>query len=218
MNLSDKFKGVLADYDGTVLDSMEHLAINGVEVLKSQGVQVEVEEFICQYIQPFRKLYTHFGLKCDSPEDLDVYLNKYWEISHKNNFKSGFFPEVFEAFHRLKDSGVQLGIISAAKRDAILNRLTEEGHSDLFDAKHVVGESDSKVAAIKEFCELNKLNPDQVLMVGDVPSDIEYGKAAGVKTAGFVYQGYNESIFARLKKRLEDAEPDFIFSNWKEIV
>jgi phosphoglycolate phosphatase-like HAD superfamily hydrolase len=191
MNLSDKFKAVLADYDGTVLDSMEHLALNGVEVFKSQGVIVEVEEFICQYIQPFRKLYTHFGLKCDTPEEMEVYLNKYWEVSHKNNFRSDFFPEVFEAFLRLKGKGLQLGI---------------------------VGESDSKVAAIKEFCEINKLKPEEVLMVGDVPSDIEYGKTAGVRTAGFVYKGYPDKIFSRMKKRLEDAKPDFIFTDWKEII
>ncbi len=217
MNISEQFKAVLADYDGTVLDSMEHLALNGTEVFQSQGVKVDVEEFICQYIQPFSKLYAHFGLKCDTPEDVEVYKLKYWEVSHKNNFRSDFFPEVFEAFHRLKNSGVQLGIISAAKRDAILNRLAEEGKHDLFDAKHVVGESDSKVSAIQEFCRINNLRTDQVLMVGDVPSDIVYGKEAGVKTAGFVYSGYKEKIFSRMRQRLEESKPDFIFTDWKEI-
>ncbi len=218
MNISGKFQAILADYDGTVLNSMEHLALNCVEMYKAEGLDVEVEEFICQYIQPFRTLHSHFGLKCETLEEQELYNKKYWEISEKNNFKSDFFPGAFDAFRRLKEKGLQRGIISAAKRDAILSRLVEENQSDLFDAKHVVGQSDSKVEAIKEFCRVNKLDPEQVLMVGDVPSDIEYGKLAGVKTAGFVFKEYSDKIFPRMKKRLEDVSPDYFFSDWKEVV
>lgn len=217
LKISHKFDAVLADYDGTVLNSMEHLAINATEMYRQEGVEVELEEFICQYIQPFTKLHSHFGLKCETLEEQDLYNKKYWEVSDRNNFRSEMFPGALDALKRLHRNGLVLGIVSAAKKSAIHSRFEEEGVGNLFDGDHIVGESDRKVDAIKAFCVKNNLDPDKVLMIGDVPSDLEYGKQAGVKVAGFVWNGYPEKIFTRLKSRLEQTANDFIFSDWKNL-
>ncbi len=215
--MKHKFDAILADYDGTVLDSMMHLALNCTEMYREQGIEVDPNEFICQYIQPFAKLHTHFGLQCTTIEEQDEYNRKYWVVSDRNNFRSEMFPDALETFKKLHAGGVQLGIVSAAKKDAIMDRLSEEGVANLFDKDHIVGESDRKVEAIKRFCEKNNLDPKRVLMIGDVPSDIEYGKQAGTLTAGFVYKGYDPEIYKRLRARLEQAQPDYIFSDWNEL-
>lgn len=217
-NIREKFDAILADYDGTVLDSMMHLALNATEMYREHGIEVDPNEFICEYIQPFSKLHSHFGLKTDTEEEQVKLAKNYWEVSDRNNFRSEIFPEVLDVFKTLHRQGLQLGIISAAKRDAILSRFEEEGVSNLFDAEHVVGESDKKVEAILKFCEKNSLDPQRVLMIGDVPSDIDYGKQAKVKTAGFVYSGYDPEIHRRLWLRLEAIEPDYIFSDWQQLL
>ncbi|MDB4939697.1 MAG: HAD-superfamily hydrolase, subfamily variant 3 [Candidatus Doudnabacteria bacterium] len=213
-NIVGKFDALLADYDGTILNSMEHLALNAVEMYKEHGITVEVNEFICEYIQPFSKLHSHFGLKCDTLEEQEQFNKKYWTISDRNNFRSEFFPGALQTLKKLHQSGIQLGIVSAAKKQSILDRFSEERVADLFDAAHIVGESDRKVDAIKSFFQKNNLKPERVLMLGDVPSDLDYGKAAGVKVAGFVYSGYPKEVHARLKERLTQSEPDFIFEEW----
>src|SRR6185369_3961638 len=121
-----------------------------------------------------------------------------WIISDRNNFRSEFFSGALETLKKLHASQLQLGIVSAAKKQSILDRFMEEGVVGLFDAAHVVGESDRKVDAIKSFYQKNNLNPERVLMLGDVPSDLEYGKAAGVRVAGFVSSAYSKEVYDRL--------------------
>jgi HAD superfamily hydrolase (TIGR01549 family) len=217
-NIKEKFDAILADYDGTILDSMMHIAIITTELYRENGIEVDLHEFICQYIQPFNKLHQHFGLKSITEEDQENYSKRYWEISDQKKFKSEFFPEAIGVLKKLHEQGVQLGIVSAARKEDILSRFKDEGFSDLFDEDHIVGRSDKKVDAIIKFCQKNNLKPERVLMVGDAPSDIEYGKEAGVKTAGFVHKSYPEQVHTRLLARLQVLEPDYIFSDWNEFL
>lgn len=124
----------------------------------------------------------------------------------------GLFPETKRVLLHLKELGVKTGIITRNCREAVLELLPEREklYNCLLTRDDVQRVKPHPSHLLKA---LNILNhpPENALMVGDHPMDIETGKRAGVRTAA-VACGHS-SI-----EKLIDSQPDLLATDCSELL
>jgi phosphoglycolate phosphatase len=181
-----KFKAVLFDKDGTLVDSIDkyHSAINAA--LQKFGFEPwSRETFI-------RRLWgKKFRANIDSIL-FDVPKEKMEEIyaEYRKNLPlfdgiEKLFPWTIPTFEMLKAMGLKLAVVTGTDRLIALKILEKFGMLRYLDL--VVGgdEAEPKPSPepILKACKNLGLDARGVLYVGDTPVDAEAGKAAGCATA-----------------------------------
>ncbi|MBI2984678.1 MAG: HAD family hydrolase [Candidatus Kerfeldbacteria bacterium] len=109
--------------------------------------------------------------------------------------------ELNEACRRLRQAGCRLGVVSNISTDSLEAVLTEGGLRDHFDV--VSGEAYDKPQALRQAVIELGLDPAAAMYVGDLASDIEAGRRAGLQ-AGAVLTGFDR------RQELERAKPDLL--------
>jgi pyrophosphatase PpaX len=205
-----KFKGIVFDRDGTLFDSLD-------VILRSfdYGIEPFTEK------RPSRKEWiAAFG-----PAELDV-LAKFIPIEHKqaafNRFfeyyrdhfhEIHFYPGMRELLFRLKETGAKLMLFTGGGHVSTHFCLEQTGILHLFDAL-ICGEDvqhpKPNPEGILKLLQEQKINPSEMIVVGDAGSDIEAGKAAGIFTAWLCW-----SENAKLSQ--PKVEPDFSCISVREL-
>lgn len=206
-----KYDAIIFDWDGVIYDSIAQVAQNSVEVCKTYGVDITTDHYYKHFSQPWWVWYRDLGIPTETDEQKIELDRRYWEIHKLTHADHQIFPDVVETLQGLEEKGIHLGIISAGLGETIKSILKKENLDSLFSEQDIIYRADHKVERIKEFCERNNFDLDKVLMVGDLPSDIENGEEAGVKTVGIARW---ESAIERLKK----FQPDYLFESLTEIL
>lgn len=194
---------ILFDWDGVLYDGMHNIGLTALEVCNEFGKEVDMEYFMENYSQPWWRFYQKVGIPIETEEEKQKIYNLYHQIADTSGRASDIYPEISKTLRELTEKGLQLGIMSAGKLERIKSILDKKGLLDLFDEKHIVGFAHEKADAIRQFYTQNNLSPDKVLMVGDLPSDLEDGRSAGVKVAAM-------ARFESATKRLGAYNPDFL--------
>lgn len=175
-----KYKAIVFDMDGTLIDSDEVVISTWEELVKAykdKDHQYEREYFrrfsgpsldssidfmFPEYDHDFIK--TQYGLR----------TSKYYEMYCK------LFDGAKEVLTALKNDGYKLAILTTKKREKTLYCLKKYGVYDLFSlvvaAEDVVKQKPDSEGLIK-IKDYFKLNSDEVLYVGD--NDIDYLTASG---------------------------------------
>jgi len=181
-----KFKAVLFDKDGTLVDSIDkyHSAINAA--LHKFGFEPwSRETFI-------RRLWgKKFRANIDSvlfgvPEDkmLEIYEEYRRNLPLFDGIEK-LFPWTIPTFEMLKAMGLKLAVVTGTDRLIALKILEKFGMLRYLDL--VVGGDEAapkpSPEPILKACKNLELDVKDVLYVGDTPVDAEAGKAAGCATA-----------------------------------
>ncbi|CAH0535486.1 Phosphoglycolate phosphatase [Vibrio stylophorae] len=209
-----KFKGLLFDKDGTLLE-FHNLWLNvshGVsQVVKDysnqhQGHQNVTITALLSAIGIEGDVVLNHGLLASNPvEDIaqawfdmlapDVSIAAFTQVT-KAAFNQQVkhhcewiqaLPGVTEKLRAFKQQGIYLGIATADTKDATLYSLAKAGLSELFD---YIGYSDGDIepkpapALLNAFCQQCGIEPHEVIMFGDTVSDMEFGHRAGAKKVG----------------------------------
>lgn len=189
-------QGVIFDVDGTLVDSNDVHARAWVDAFTEQGYDVS-----------FDKVRGLIGMGGDNllPEVIDKEKDspEGKQLSERRSaiFKERYlptikpFPEVDALLTRMRDSGVKLVIASSAQDDELTALLEIAKATNFFmattsadDAKNSKPDPDIVQAAL----ERGKFKPEQVVMIGDTPYDIESAGKAGVKVIAFRCGGWND--------------------------
>jgi len=198
-------KAVLFDFDGVLFDSM-HRAHRGVcEVFLESGLNVPgFEEFYKTLEVPFATYYRKYGVRAPMEEIWKLFLKGAGDEVLE------LFPEVQEVLQNLAEKGLVLGIATSNAKDFVEKNLKRTKIHPHF---HFVacGDTKLKVATIRKFFKQHHVAPQNVLFVGDMPSDIRDGRKAGVKTVGYISR--KEARYG-----LERAKPDHLIVNLKKIL
>ncbi len=197
---------VLFDWDGVLLNSMSKVAKVTEEVCRILGKEGITQEFVIEnYIQPWWRFYEKIGIPASTEAEQQKIKDVFFKVFDSQDAEDELYPDVGDTLKQLIEKGIQIGIISAGNMDSIKNILKSKGLMQYFDEKNLVGSSHEKTTAIIRFCEDNNISPDKVLMVGDLPSDLEDGRRAGVKIAGMARS-------EQAVNKLSAYNPDFIMS------
>ncbi len=191
-----KYKYILWDMDGTLVDTYEGVSKSLAPAMEYYGVHMDTEDYYPFIGPPMREsLPRHTDVAEDRLEDLIARFRvRYNTIGV---FECALFPDVPETLTALRGAGYIQVIASSKPEVRCRDILGKFGITDLFD--EVVGASmdgriDSKIEVLDEvFARLRArdadFSPEQTVLIGDTRYDADGARQAGIDCIGVSY-GY----------------------------
>ena len=189
-------RGVIFDIDGTLIASNEAHAQSWVETLSEAGYDV-----------PFDVIWPMIGMGGDkllpaaagiaSDSTLGMQLSKRrWEI-----FESKFLPSLRPTdgaralVERIKSDGLKTIVATSAKGDQLDALLDVAGVRELMDAttsSSDAAESKPDPDIVQAAVRKSGFKPDELIMLGDTPYDVEAAIGAHVNMVGLLCGGWTK--------------------------
>lgn len=213
--MKSRFKGIIFDVDGTltytnqlIFDSFNHIT------KKYLGKTFSDEEIIALF-GPTEDVI----LKEMCKDEYDIARKEYYQYYKENHNIARTYAGIEMLIEDLFNNKIILGVFTGKGRTSALITLDELGLTDYFglivSGDDVVNHKPHPEGII-QFLEQYNLSPDEVLMVGDAPSDIKAAKAAGVSIASVIWDSYSEEEVKKLNSNnlfhSVDELRSFIFS------
>jgi phosphoglycolate phosphatase len=195
-----QFPVYLFDVDGTLMDSAPDICAAQREVLAANGREDVSEEFLRRYIgRHLVSLFQDLGFPSDAMETLiQSYRITYWDRKHA---ATRVFPGVADMLDSLggrkstatiKTTQTTRGVL---EQFGLLQHFDHVQGTDGFPAKP---EPDVILASLRALGAA----PEECLLLGDSPADMEAGRRAGVRTCA-VRWGYGNH------EEMAKWEPDY---------
>ena len=189
---------VLLDVDGTLIDSNESHARAWADVLRRHGF----DEVTWQEILPLIGMGGDKLLPKVAGIEIDSKRGKALAEERTEHFLTAYaptiraFPKVRELLETFRDRGLKRVIATSAKENELDTLLDRAGVADLItrettsdDAK---GKSKPEPNIILAALEKAHAEPDEAIMIGDTPYDVESARRAGVNTIAFRSGGWGD--------------------------
>ena len=187
-------KGVIFDVDGTLVDSNDAHAGSWVDTLREIGIEVAFDVIWPMIGMGGDKLLpSAAGIESDS--ELGKQLSeRRWEI-----FQRDYLPRLKPMrgsralVQRMKTDGLALIVASSASGNELGALMEAAEVADLIEVRTSASDAeDSKPdpdivqAAVRK----SKLKPDELIMLGDTPYDVQAAIGAHVKLVGLLCGGW----------------------------
>jgi phosphoglycolate phosphatase len=203
------FRLYLFDLDGTLVDSATDICGTIQEVLQSRGRRDVSDALLRRYIgRHLIDLFTDLEFPPDSMDQMVTdYRAIYTAGGHVNTTVYPGVAETLKTLSGLKSTATTKGTPTTKvilEKFGLIDYFNHVQGTDGFPAK-------PEPDVILRSLEIFGVPPDQCLMVGDAPSDMEAGRRAGVKTCAVRY-GYGDlEAMARFT-------PDFWIDHPSELI
>ena len=186
-----KYKYLLFDLDGTLVNTMEGVVKCAQYALRHYGIEHNLKELEPFLGPPLRDSFMKYGLTEKQAIDAITIYRERYDINGIN--ESQLFPQIPELLKKLANAGYKLGVATSKYEEYAKTMLREFGIADMFE--HITGsnldESISKKhevieEALKRF-EISD-NRQDALMIGDMKYDDIGAKIANIDSLG-IYTG-----------------------------
>lgn len=182
--LSEKIETILWDWNGTLLNDVDHCINSMNMLLKSRDLNpIDKARYLNIFTFPVKKYYKALGFDfAKEPfeipaEEFIVYYNQGFE-------HVPLFDDVTETLDYFSSAGVKQYIISAMEHNALVRSVADRGIAKYFSI--INGISDNlaygKVSMAKSLFSRDRINPETTLLVGDTLHDIEVAMELGVRS------------------------------------
>jgi HAD superfamily hydrolase (TIGR01509 family) len=192
-----QIRGVILDVDGTLVDSNDAHARAWVEALAEHGVQVPFEKIRPLIGMGGDKLLPEVSsFEEDTPEGERISKRRSEIFKERYLPKLKPFPSTRELLKRMRDEGLKLVVASSAKEDELNPLLKIAGADDLIKEKTSSDDAENSKPdpdIVKAALDSSGLSPDEVVMMGDTPYDIESASRAGVRVVAVRSGGWKDS-------------------------
>lgn len=207
---STKYKAILFDLDGTLLDSVPTIIVVTRETLESMGVQAD-DTLIRHAIGLPLKVQARMFAKGREQQFIDDYRTTYFQ--HLNE-DAHLFPGTLEMLKRLREQGCLTAIVTSKNRRGTSKAIELTGMDGLFDCvitaedvEHYKPDPEPLLKAIEQL----GVTPEESLYVGDSAFDVDMAQRAGVMMTAV-------SWGARTREELDLICPDGVVDNWREFL
>jgi HAD superfamily hydrolase (TIGR01509 family) len=191
-----QIRGVILDVDGTLVDSNDAHARAWVEALAEHGIEVAFEEVRPLIGMGGDKLLPEVsGIREDTPEGEKIGKRRGEIFKERYLPTLKAFPSARELLRRMRDEGLKLVVASSAKEDELNPLLKIAGASDLVEEKTSSDDAERSKPdpdIVKAALESSGLGPDEVVMLGDTPYDVESASRAGVRVVAVRSGGWED--------------------------
>lgn len=194
------YKTVFWDWNGTILDDLQ-IGIDSINELflrRKMDCFKNSEDYFNVFCFPIIDYYKKAGFDYfkEPYEDL---ANEYMVEYYVKAENAPVFDDVVELIKKLHSKGIRQIILSAYKKDGLLELLKHYGLADYFD--DVIGLDNiyakGKIEIAKEWLLSHPFDVTTAVMVGDTVHDDEVAEAIGCDSV-FIARGHNS--FETLKK------------------
>ncbi len=211
-------KLVIFDLDGTLLDTIEDLGDSVNQVLDKRGYPTHSYKDYCHFIGDGMEKLIQRSLPDKHLRDefvVNQVLEDYRKAYSKNwNRKSRPYDGIMKCLADLKSLNISSAVLSNKPHhftELCVESLIGNDHfAAILGQRDEVEKKPSPDGAI-EICNKMKVDPSEVVFVGDTNVDILTGVAAGMTTIGVLW-GFRE------EEELREAGAHYIVSNPDEIL
>ncbi len=189
-----RFELVVFDWDGTLIDSTEHIvaAIQaaGAELGWPEQPRAAVREIIgLAWPQACGQLYPQY-------EQSDYERLKTFYLQHfaaQTARPPALFAGAVDVLQALSDSGVLLAVATSKSRSGLRRDLQQTGLGRYLASSRCADETASKPdpLMLREIMAELSVGPQDTLMVGDTEFDLEMARQAGVSGVGAGYGAHH---------------------------
>ena len=186
-------KYIVFDFDGTLADTFD--VIKTIATKEYGAIDIDFElvkelgakSFLKQMNIPLWKL----------PE---MAINVTSKLRNSKDIK--LFPGIIDLLNNLKNN-YKIGIVSSNSKENIIDTLKIHNIESLFEFVYSDSSIFGKHLVLKKMCGKYKINPLEVIYVGDEDRDIIAAKKIKIKTIAVTW-GFNS------KEKLSREKPDYI--------
>ncbi len=200
-------KAILFDWDGTLIDTTEHVYEANVEVIKSIGLPPLSRELYGLHYSPnWRRMYAALGV----PEHLVEGAAQIWHNAYRGH-EADLLPGARPALERLVAAGIPIGVVTAGDRRVVSGQLKRTNVADLLGAV-IYGDDLQEQKPDPEPLRrgLAALGhgtaPEQAAYLGDTLDDARMARAAGLRAIGVRSPFFNPQRFLDEADAHEHAE------------
>jgi HAD superfamily hydrolase (TIGR01509 family) len=193
-------RGVLLDVDGTLIDSNDAHAASWVDTFREFGYDLPFERVRPLIGKGGDKLVpelTGLDHESDRAKLLTKRRTEIFNTAYLSHLRA--FPCAQELLARFRQDGLALIIATSAEKTELNKLLEQAGLEELVDKKTSSSDADRSKPdpdIIRAALERGKLRPDEALMLGDTPYDIEAATHAGVATIALRCGGWSDRALA----------------------
>lgn len=175
-----KYKNIIWDYNGTIVDDVQ-LAVDAENlVLKSYGKEpITLEYYLKECEMPILNFYNKIFNMADY--DFSEIAAKFMDNYKLLSDRLQVFPEVRETIHYLSEKGYNQAVISGFERDVLNSSLKSyglDGYFTFMSGSDDIDCGDKSERAVK-MAEKYGLNPTETLFIGDMYHDYETAEKVG---------------------------------------
>jgi HAD superfamily hydrolase (TIGR01509 family) len=195
-------RAVIFDVDGTLVDSNDLHVEAWREAFRRYGKELAFDEVHGQMGKGGDQLMPVFCSK----EELDEFgdeLERHRVELFADHYLTRVrpFPRVRELFERLKADGLQIALASSAKEGELEQHKKSLRVEDLLEAATSADDAERSKPHPDIFqaalAGLDGVRPEEAVVVGDTPYDVEAAAKAGVRTIGLLSGGFPEGELRR---------------------
>lgn len=189
-----KYKNILLDLDGTILDSGSGIIKSVQYVLDHFSMYHEPEEKLRKFIGPalIDSFMNFYGFSKEKAEEAVEYFRDYYP--EKGMFDAFIYPGMRECIEKMAGDGKKLVLLTSKPIFFASQILQHFGLSDYFFMEigpDLSEQSSDKTRLIEKALREGDFLKEDCLMVGDTKYDILAAKDVGIDSVAALY-GYGE--------------------------
>jgi len=200
MKARARLRGVLFDWDGTLIDSYHADAQAYLAMFRELGLDWGVAELTRSYSPDWYTVYRAAGIPEERWDDADRLWRTHY-LKHPSKLMAG----ARQVLRRLARRH-QLGLVTSGDRERVTRQLRAFQLTRKFRARVCGGDTQEKKPHPAPLClalRKMKLRAEECVYVGDTPEDLEMARAVGVRAIAVLGPFPTE-------KRLRAAKPEFL--------
>lgn len=213
--MSNLYKAVIFDLDGTLLDSLEDLADSVNEMLALKGYEKRSLEEIRKFVGNGMAKLVMRSLPQNVSEQEYKECYEFFRASYNKNMKNKTRPYkgIINCLETLKKADIKAVVISNKNDDAV-KQLCKDFFGDLivdaYGVKDGVLPKPDPQTVLNAISDLS-LTKDECIFVGDSDTDILTAKNAGLVSAGVLWGFRDRNV-------LEKSGADYIIAQPQELM
>lgn len=210
-----KTKALIFDLDGTLIDSLEDIALSMNDVLKEFNLPTHPLSAYNQFVGDGALYLTQRAVPANTSEELiQTIFTRYKHVYDQAIYHSTKpYDGIYELLEKLQNSSFKMGILSNKPHEFTLKYVENLFHQfnflEVHGQKEDVPKKPHPQGAIN-IANAFHLSSNEIVYIGDTPTDIYTARNANMKSIGVLW-GF------RTKEELQEAGADFLAQTPQDI-